>query len=359
MVGWVGDAMFRSYRIENFRRQIRKAVAGLTADSQIGGSLEVAQIHAIYESECRSLDLTFEPMGRSARISGPGKPFHIWGYATDLATSPLIGMTEDKPFVCEYLRGLGLPVPEGRSFDWRDERGALAYAATFPGEFVVKPAMDTSGGDGVSTHLRSRRDAQRAFRVAAMWSDEVLVEEHVAGEHFRVLVLRGKCISILHRVRPRVTGDGRTNIRTLIDRENGTRIHSSDWKLGDPPYMALGSGRSILSYLARSGLTLEDVPGVGEVIFLGGVANYSRGCTYVEVLDKADPRIVAACEQAAAALGMEIAGVDVMCADISRPEFVIGEINIGPSTQLHYFVENPEKRVPVAELILRAHFDLK
>lgn len=95
------------------------------------------------------------------------------------------------------------------------------------------------------------------------------------------------------------------------------------------------------------------------MIFLGGVANYSRGCTYVEVLDKANPRIVGACERAAAALGMEIAGVDVMCADISRAEFVIGEINIGPSIQLHYFVENPEKRVPVAKLILQAHFDLK
>jgi len=42
VVGRVGDVMFRSYRIENFQRQIRKAVAGLTADPQIGGSLEVA-----------------------------------------------------------------------------------------------------------------------------------------------------------------------------------------------------------------------------------------------------------------------------------------------------------------------------
>ncbi len=55
-------------------------------------------------------------------------------------------------------------------------------------------------------------------------------------------------------------------------------------------------------------------------------------------------------------LGVRFAGIDLMCSDISVPMSesggVFNEINTTPGIHHHYLVAEPEKAVPVAELVL-------
>jgi cyanophycin synthetase len=159
-------------------------------------------------------------------------------------------------------------------------------------ECVTKPARNTSSSAGVSVRLKTRKEIARGFRRSSLHSDEVLIDEHIAGENYRLLIYRGKCLSVVRRMRPHVTGNGHDSIHEPIARENAGRITSPDWRIGDLALMPLRTAGTVL------------------------------------------------------------AGIDVIAVDITRPEYVINEVNTTPSTELHDFVSNRnEARDPFTAIL--------
>jgi cyanophycin synthetase len=74
-------------------------------------------------------------------------------------------------------------------------------------------------------------------------------------------------------------------------------------------------------------------------VFLRATANLSTGGTSIDRTDEMHPDNVTACEMAAGAVGLDIAGIDVLTPDISVPfrenGAVIIEVNAAPGVRMH------------------------
>ena len=314
--------------------------------------LERNVVNALYIETATSLGLEHRFRGRVLVISKEGREvFRMSGLETQFdnyATGALCG---DKTACRELLAEAGLRIPRGKTFPAESVREGVSYGFAL-GVCVTKPARDTASGTGVSIGLQSAARIKGGFERAALYCDEVLIEEFIPGENYRFLVYKGKCVSAVKRCLPLVIGNGRDTVAALIEGENKGRLTSSQWRFGDPVLMPLPLGARLKRTLKGLGLDLNSVPAAGREVPLAELSNYQFGASYEEVLDAAHPTVTAAAEKSAAAAGVALAGVDIISADIAGPDYRINEINTTPSIALHYFPRDARRRRDPIRMIL-------
>ena len=117
-----------------------------------------------------------------------------------------------KPATYRLLAREGLPVPRHAEYSLSRMRPALDLLERVGGPCVVKPARDTGGGTGVTTGVANRRQLSWVSAFAAAYCRDLLIEEEVAADCYRLLYLDGKLLdAIVHRP-PALLGDGRSTI---------------------------------------------------------------------------------------------------------------------------------------------------
>ena len=243
----------------------------------------------------------------------------ICNHQVEIDTPPLLRMLGRKPLVARLLREAGLPLPEQRLLDYRDRARGLAFLRAQEGPIVVKPAHGTGSGMGITTHVLTPREYDRAAILASLHSREILLERQVAGESYRLLCLAGEMIHAVRRTGPRVTGDGSSSIRALA---------------GD-------LDRDAQFTLRSQGLDAAAVPATGRAILVRSapVAGYRRDellTSYDEdVTGLVEGRIVEAAERAARTVRAELVGVDLIAKDPAGPPDAILELNATPGLHHH------------------------
>jgi cyanophycin synthetase len=351
--------MQRVSRIAKVLRVLRRTFHQRTGKRRLDlNQIEHRIICSFYRKIAADLGLNAYDIGRVHCIAGHGKSFRIWGCTTEFDTYPLYGITEDKVLVKKLFRDRGIPVPEGRAFQWNDRSAGIEYALSLGRPCVAKPASDTSSGKGVTADMTTRREIAHAFRFAGLFAPQVLVEEFVPGDNYRFLIYKGKCLSVLRRELPAVIGNGSSTVRDLVKDENRNRIQHSDWRDGDPLWMPLPINSGALRHLKRQGIEWRSVPRLGEQVYLAGESSYGFGCTYTEVLGKTHAGQISAAEDAARLVGMTVAGVDIVSPDIEAAAFNILEINISPGLEAHYVIRNPEDLTDPIRTILTDFFEI-
>ncbi|MGE0660793.1 MAG: hypothetical protein AB7O63_14955, partial [Reyranellaceae bacterium] len=189
---------------------------------------------------------------------------------------------------------------------------ALSAADELGFPVVVKP-QNTDYGTAVETGIDNREDLALAFAAARRYGN-VLVEEHIDGFDHRITVINGKAIRAYERLAAQVTGDGIHTVGELIDRAAVERLNAIDVreygfvKKDDP---------AVIKLLLKQDLSLGAVPEKGRTVLLRTNANISTGGTGRIVTDRAHPDNLKLAEKAASVLGLDIAGVDFICPDIS------------------------------------------
>jgi cyanophycin synthetase len=316
-------------------------------------ALERTILEHLFTQKAAELGLSVERFGTILRFADAGgRRFHVSGVWTDFDTMPVAFLSGDKVLVRGVLGKAGLCIPEGASFSrgaWRD---GLAYAASLQSGFVVKPARGTSSGRGVSVLSAGASGFRGAFDLAALYSDDVLIERFAPGENYRFLVYKGNTLSVLLRDLPSVAGDGVHDISALMAEENKRRITRSQWLPGDPVLMPLPAARQAVPALRTQGLTPQSVPAAGTVIRVALTCNYASGTSYLEMLPHVNSVLLRAAERAALEIGVTLAGVDVIAPDIQGTGYVINEVNTTPGLESHYFVRNEEsRRDPIREIL--------
>ncbi len=252
---------------------------------------------------------------------------------TDCTRAIAEGIAQDKELTKRLLRAVGVPVPAGRPVT--DEEDALEAAAEYGYPVVVKPRHGNQGR-GVTTEVPDAEELRVAYRNARAVEAEVLVERHVPGNDFRVLVVGERVVAAARRDPPEVVGDGRRTIRQLVEEVNAdprrTEGHATSLS-------CIRLDDVAIAFLARHGQTPDSVPGAGQRVRLRGTANLSTGGTATDVTDLVHPEVARASVDAARVVGLDVCGVDLVCGRIDRPLDEQGgavvEVNAAPGLRMH------------------------
>jgi cyanophycin synthetase len=255
----------------------------------------------------------------------------IWTAETDMTSAIAEGIARDKDLAKGLLATCGVPVPEGQIVSTPEEAWEVAQEIGLP--VVVKPS-DGNHGRGVSLDLSTQRDVESAFHLAAPHGSDVMVERFVRGNEHRLLVVGGKVVAAARGEAAWITGDGISTVAQLVDAQLNTdprRGMEEDFPLGR---IETSEDGAIRLDLERQGLTPQAVPASGRTVLIQRNGNVAIDCT-----DDVHPEVQHIVSLAARVVGLDIAGIDVVAQDISRPLHEQGgavvEINAGPGLLMH------------------------
>ena len=265
-----------------------------------------------------------------------------------------VELASDKEGTKQILREAGVPVPRGTVIGYLDDlEGAIADVGGYP--IVIKP-LDGNHGRGITINITSWEQAEAAYDAAKEVSREVIVERFYQGRDHRVLVINGKVVAVAERVPAHVVGDGSSTIKALIEQTNEDPLRGEGH---ENVLTKLEVDRTTWQLLEQQGYNLETVLPEGEIFYLRATANLSTGGIAVDRTDDMHPENIWLAQRVAKIIGLDIAGIDVVTPDISRPlrevDGVIVEVNAAPGFRMHVC---PSRGIPrnVAEPVLSMLF---
>ena len=271
------------------------------------------------------------------RVGGPfvrlgeGKFQHLLQSSTTEHTSLAATLFSlDKRLTSQRLSELRLPVPRNVRVATLEEATAAAEQLGYP--LVVKPTKGKQG-EGITAGIRDRTGLVEAWHRARAVMADVIVEQFLEGQDFRLLVIGGEFVAAVTRQPPSVTGDGQRTIDDLIDELNRDPFRD-DFRL-----KLIEKDEDLVQRLTSLGYALPSVLEAGKTVALRTVANVSQGGFAANVTDEVHPDNREMAIRATRALGLDIAGIDFMTTDISRSFKESGggiiEVNARPGLDLH------------------------
>lgn len=299
-------------------------------------------IWRLLEAYCGRFGLTLhqaDDLGYAGWIeTKSGKRSFFSGASFDLNSLGAAQIARDKAHTLSILQRAGLPVPASllvhssqaiadmdRSYPHGRELLAGAQDGTDFAEKTGYPVYvkPNDGREGRDVHRAMDADGLAAcFDSLFLRHNKLLVQQEVRGRDMRLLVLDGKILCALERMRPELVGDGHSTVAELLAAQpNRVRTDSR-----------------LFHELMAQNLTYCAVPAAGTRITLLPVANLSAGGK-AGIWEGPLPQEI---EDAAIACGRELGlryyGLDLLFDKNSCTEssFRILEVNAAPGlSQLH------------------------
>lgn len=233
----------------------------------------------------------------------------------------------------KLLEAAFIPVPKGKIVRRMEALEDVVNELGFP--LVIKP-LRGHHGKGITGNITKMWELEEAYERAKEHSSSVIVEKHITGFDYRVLVIGYRFIAAAKRTPAAVTGDGHSSIAELIKTVN------SD------PRRGTGHGKTLtkivpdavtFEILKSLNLTLDSVLPRGEVLYLKDTANLSTGGTATDVTDEVHPDNIMLAERVARIVGLDVCGIDIVAPDLSIPLSENGgavlEVNAAPGLRMH------------------------
>ncbi len=315
---------------ESELEQDLKDLRDLVRDAALGPSTETI----VKEAEAR--DMPWLQLSARAMLQ-LGYGVHqkrIQATLSDFSAILAVELACDKEGTKQILRDAGVPVPQGTVINYLDElESAIEDVGGYP--IVIKP-LDGNHGRGITIDINHWDEAEKAYDVAREISRGVIVERYYRGRDHRILVINGKVVAVAERVPAHVVGDGKSTVQELIDETNRDPNRGEGH---DNVLTKITIDRNSFSLLQRQGYTLDTVLDPGEICYLRATANLSTGGIAVDRTDDIHPENIWLAQRVAKIIGLDIAGIDVVTADITKPlrevDGVIVEVNAAPGFRMH------------------------
>ena len=267
--------------------------------------------------------------GNLVQLGYGNKQRRIWTAETDSTSAIGEGISRDKDLTKTLLAACGVPVPEGRMVESASDAWDAAQEIGVP--VVVKP-YDGNHARGVFTNLSTQTEIEKAYADALNEGNGVMVERYIPGNEHRLLVVGKKVVAAAKGESAWVKGDGKRSIRDLINEEINT-----DPRRGDAEILPLSPvlfDTMLELELSRQNLTIDAIPTPGQEVLVQRSGNMA-----FEVTHLMHPEVAEQVALAARVVGLDIAGVDLVAQDISRPleeqGAAIVEVNAGPGLIMH------------------------
>ena len=268
-----------------------------------------------------------DPAWGELRLSVGGRTVLTRESLSEFTSAVAMSRCDDKRVTRRILERAGVRVPRGALAVDGDLAEAAALLADV-GEVVVKPARGEQGR-GITVGVADAAALERAVAVALQFCPDVLVEELVAGDDLRVVVIDHEVVAAAVRRPAEVVGDGRSTLSQLV-RETSLRRERAT---GGESRIPLDDTTAAVA--ADAGWAMDDVPPAGERIRVRRTANLHTGGTIEDVTDRLHPVIVEAAVRASRAIGIPVTGLDFLVPRVEGPDHVFIEANERPGLANH------------------------
>lgn len=325
----------------------RDLLMALIEDQPFDLASKVAELHELVDDLClgpstahivdaateRQIPFIRLNEGNLVQLGHSAAQRRIWTAETDRTSAIAESIASDKDLTKSLLQSCGVPVPEGSLVKSAEEAWEEAQDIGLP--VVVKP-YDGNHGRGVSLNLVTEADVVAAYHLAARKgeSKSVIVERYITGNEHRLLVVGKHVIAAAKGEALWVVGNGKSNIIELVDDQ--INIDPRRGTGEDSPLNAIAPqhGAEVILELERQGLTAYSIPPDGQKILI-----QPNGNVAFDVTDEVHPEVARAAALAARIVGLDIAGIDLVAEDISRPleeqRGAIIEVNASPGLLAH------------------------
>jgi cyanophycin synthetase len=323
-----------------------------TAAARIVRQERSAFYRAVWQAAAESLGCTIVDLGGSLLEIRCGEVrLRVRDNVTSLDDPVTLNIAGDKALVYRLLEHERIPVPRHRVCGRGDVTSARRALSELGGPCVVKPAVSGAAGAGITTGVMPGDSIIVPLARAGARSAQVIVEEQVPGGNYRLLYLDGELVDAVLRRPPLVVGDGRSSMRQLIARENLRRARAGI----DAAQSLIQVDAEVRSTLRVQGRTLSSIPARGAAVRIKTVVNDNRREENQDASGVVCASLIECGARSARALGVRLAGVDVITTDASVPFSesggVVLEVNTTPGFYYHY--ARSGAGTPVATAILR------
>lgn len=342
-------------KLERFIARLRKMTnARIGKTGQIYVQDRVAEYRTMWQAIAEDAGAHFTDISSGIwEIELDGRKTRILNDILEFDNYVILEMAGMKPLMYGMFADRGLPVPEYLVFGLESIDAAYRFLERFPAGCVIKPAKGTSSGQGVTTHIVTKKEARKAAILASLYDRELLIEPMIPGECYRLLVLKGEMVHAVRRRGLRLEGDGQSSVSQLIRAENTRRAGIAEAELD--------IDADCRFTLKNQGMTLESIPDPGHLFLIKSVNDSGRKKVEVRtvynetVTDSVCLSIRQVAEKAARILNSDFVGVDFITRDITVPleqtGGVINEVNTTPGLHHHYDVATERYPQPALKIL--------
>jgi GNAT-family acetyltransferase (TIGR03103 family) len=268
-----------------------------------------------------------DPEFGEMRLSVGGRTVLTLESLSEFTTAVAMSRCDDKRVTRRIMERAGVRVARGATATEGDLTAAAALMHEV-GEVVVKPARGEQGR-GITVGVKDDAGLERAVAHALHFCPDVLVEELVAGEDLRVIVIDREVVAAAVRRPAEIVGDGGHTVTELVRSTSRRRERATSGESTIP------LDETTAEVVADSGYAMDDVPPSGERVRVRRTANLHTGGTIEDVTDLLHPEIAEASVRAAAALGIPVTGLDFLVPDVRGSDYVFIEANERPGLANH------------------------
>uniref|UniRef100_Q3ARY0 Acyl-CoA synthetases (AMP-forming)/AMP-acid ligases II-like protein n=1 Tax=Chlorobium chlorochromatii (strain CaD3) TaxID=340177 RepID=Q3ARY0_CHLCH len=272
--------------------------------------------------------IPFEHLGSGLYQLGWGKKLQIISRSASWHDS-FIGalLSENKILASKRLKNAGFPVPKHAVANTFEEALNIAKKLKFP--LVTKP-IDLNRSEGVSVDIVNEELLQKGFELANKNKKAVIIEQQIAGVCTRVFIANHKMYYAVKRLPKSVVGDGKHTIQQLIILANQKNEKLPPWKRTE--YFPSDNDASIA--IKNAGFIFDDIVEDGRLVPLRKIESAQWGGYDEDVTHTIHPDNIAIALRAAELFGLQVAGIDIISPDITKPWYangaIINEVNFAP-----------------------------
>ena len=336
-------------RMEGIVQHLKKTAA----ETDLGPSTNAIY----YEAQIRNIPVACLENSSVLQLGNGKHTRFMEASLTDKPGCIAVDIAGNKHLTKKILAEEGIPVPYGDIA--YTVRSAVSAAANIGYPVVIKP-FDANQGKGVFINISDHEELVTAYYSAVKYSRAMIVEKHIYGKDYRLLAVGGKMVAAAERKPPAVVGDGIHTISQLVEMENMNPLRGSDH---EKPLTIIKVDDMSRQVLAKAGFNENSIPEDGKQVMLRYNGNLSTGGTARDCTEEVHPHNAWLAVKAAESLGLDIAGIDITCEDISKPltsdNGAVIEVNAAPGLRMHLYPTEGQPRNVAGDILELLYPDKK